>query len=173
MYSYSCNDCGVEFSRVRMKSSFDGLSRCTRCVKRKYKKTEKGKSADRRYHQSDAFKATLKRYQTSDKGREKHNAWHRSEDGRALARRKNIKRYWSDPEYWRQYALVKLYGEYELDNECYLCGSQETLTLDHLHPRSRGGGNKIENYGTLCRSCNAFKGNRLMTPGMAVLVGDY
>jgi hypothetical protein len=41
---------------------------------------------------------------------------------------------------------------------CLSCGSTEDLTLDHIHPYSRGGSDDESNLQTLCRSCNSKKG---------------
>lgn len=46
-------------------------------------------------------------------------------------------------------------------NKCVTCGTTEKLTIDHIHPRSRGGGTEDENLQVLCRSCNSSKNNRL------------
>lgn len=46
---------------------------------------------------------------------------------------------------------------------CQFCGDQpgmQTLTLDHVLPRSRGGEKTWENVVTACRACNQRKGNR-------------
>ena len=51
---------------------------------------------------------------------------------------------------------------------CQYCGAQpgrSELTLDHVVPRSQGGGTSWENVVTACRSCNQRKGNR--TPAQA------
>jgi hypothetical protein len=50
---------------------------------------------------------------------------------------------------------------YERDGwACRHCGGTDDLTLDHVVPRSRGGGDEIENLQTLCRPCNSRKGTR-------------
>jgi hypothetical protein len=46
-------------------------------------------------------------------------------------------------------------------NACVRCGSHHDLTIDHIAPRSRGGGGDDENLQTLCRRCNSAKNNRL------------
>ena len=46
---------------------------------------------------------------------------------------------------------------------CVYCGSASgRLTLDHVIPRSRGGGSEWENVVTSCAPCNLRKGNRLL-----------
>src|SRR5579863_1324482 len=45
---------------------------------------------------------------------------------------------------------------------CVYCGTASSrLTLDHVIPRSRGGGSVWENVVTSCAPCNLRKGNRL------------
>lgn len=41
---------------------------------------------------------------------------------------------------------------------CVLCGSWDGLSVDHIHPESKGGLLTMENAQTLCRSCNSRKG---------------
>lgn len=42
---------------------------------------------------------------------------------------------------------------------CLNCGSTDRLTVDHIHPWSKGGADVMDNYQTLCASCNYGKGN--------------
>jgi len=44
---------------------------------------------------------------------------------------------------------------------CQYCGSRGTLTVDHVIPRSKGGGSTWENIVASCAPCNRKKGNRL------------
>lgn len=46
------------------------------------------------------------------------------------------------------------------DYACRHCGSRRQLTVDHIIPVARGGGNAFDNLQTLCRSCNSSKGTR-------------
>lgn len=43
---------------------------------------------------------------------------------------------------------------------CQYCGSKQNLTLDHVHPRARGGKDTWENLVTACVTCNNRKGDR-------------
>jgi len=40
-------------------------------------------------------------------------------------------------------------------------GSMILMTMDHIHPKSRGGRNSIENYQLLCEPCNRKKKNKV------------
>lgn len=46
------------------------------------------------------------------------------------------------------------------DYTCLYCGSKDSLTLDHVIPRSKGGGNTWDNLATCCMKCNVFKKDR-------------
>lgn len=43
---------------------------------------------------------------------------------------------------------------------CRRCGAEDDLSIDHVHPVSKGGGDDLANLQTLCRGCNARKGAR-------------
>ena len=44
-------------------------------------------------------------------------------------------------------------------HECQYCGSNKDLSIDHVMPRSRGGGTNWKNLVTACKPCNARKGD--------------
>lgn len=44
------------------------------------------------------------------------------------------------------------------DFTCRHCGSRRFLSVDHIHPESKGGTLALDNLQTLCRSCNSRKG---------------
>jgi 5-methylcytosine-specific restriction endonuclease McrA len=53
---------------------------------------------------------------------------------------------------------------------CQYCGKQTgDLTIDHVVPRSRGGGHSWENLVSACRSCNHRKGGRSPTEARLTL----
>jgi len=51
--------------------------------------------------------------------------------------------------------------------ECVYCGSKKELTVDHVIPKSKGGGNEWTNLVTSCFKCNLKKGDK--TPEEAKL----
>ena len=47
------------------------------------------------------------------------------------------------------------------NNQCQYCGSRKNpLTIDHVIPKSRGGGDSWENLVAACVNCNNKKGNQ-------------
>ncbi|HET9105055.1 MAG TPA: HNH endonuclease [Solirubrobacteraceae bacterium] len=48
------------------------------------------------------------------------------------------------------------------DWTCQYCGSRSNLTVDHVIPRSKGGGSTWENIVASCAPCNRRKGNMLL-----------
>lgn len=48
------------------------------------------------------------------------------------------------------------------DNKCQYCGSTRSLTIDHVIPKSKGGGDTWNNLVVACCSCNAKKGDKLL-----------
>lgn len=44
-------------------------------------------------------------------------------------------------------------------HQCQYCGSPKDLSIDHVLPRSRGGGSNWKNLVTACKPCNARKGD--------------
>lgn len=47
------------------------------------------------------------------------------------------------------------------EHRCRRCGSENDLTLDHIHPWSIGGPDTADNLQVLCRPCNSSKGDRV------------
>jgi 5-methylcytosine-specific restriction endonuclease McrA len=45
--------------------------------------------------------------------------------------------------------------------QCMYCGAKTSLTVDHVIPRSKGGGSDWENIVASCAPCNRRKGDRL------------
>ncbi len=45
-------------------------------------------------------------------------------------------------------------------NQCVYCGKKDNLTLDHIHPRAKGGRSTWDNLVTACQKCNSLKGDQ-------------
>ena len=43
-------------------------------------------------------------------------------------------------------------------------GNQVLMTVDHIFPKSKGGGNKMSNLQPLCSTCNAKKSDKIESP---------
>lgn len=62
---------------------------------------------------------------------------------------------------YKEISLTRRNIFYRDSHNCQYCGcSGDSLTLDHVVPRSRGGGDSWENIVTACVRCNIKKGNR-------------
>ena len=78
------------------------------------------------------------------------------------ARGKKLRRMPTDPRARRKIADTVRWAVYERDGHtCLHCGATENLSLDHIHPHSKGGPDTIDNLQTLCRPCNSRKGARV------------
>jgi 5-methylcytosine-specific restriction endonuclease McrA len=60
-----------------------------------------------------------------------------------------------DPDDW-----VKVLNRY--GSRCLRCKVYDNLSLDHIVPLSKGGKNVFSNYQVLCRSCNSWKGTKII-----------
>lgn len=59
-------------------------------------------------------------------------------------------------------------------HKCQYCGSTRGLTIDHVVPKSRGGGDTWENMVVACSSCNTKKSNKLLEwTGMKLVRKPY
>jgi len=55
---------------------------------------------------------------------------------------------------------VKEYLLHKWGRSCVYCGVENTpLEVEHIHPKSKGGSNRISNLTLACRKCNQDKGN--------------
>ena len=62
----------------------------------------------------------------------------------------------------REYLLEK-WGR-----ECAYCGAEQSpLEIDHIHPRSKGGSDRVSNLAIACHDCNQAKGNMPLTEFLA------
>lgn len=62
----------------------------------------------------------------------------------------------------RELAPAKCLAVFAADDyRCVHCGTREELTVDHIIPVSKGGGDERENLQTLCKRCNSSKGTKV------------
>jgi 5-methylcytosine-specific restriction endonuclease McrA len=57
----------------------------------------------------------------------------------------------------RKAVKLKVFANY--NNKCVRCNATENLTIDHIIPRSKGGGNSNGNLQLMCYECNQEKRN--------------
>jgi 5-methylcytosine-specific restriction endonuclease McrA len=129
-----CIDCNRERGRVRYQQKRDFLIEQQRLYRQN--------NYDRRIEvEREARKRNREKYRISRNERQLRRA--RVEKERTyLILPKEIKKLYNDP--------------------CFVCGSTENQSIDHIIPLSRGGNHSIGNLMTLCRSCNASKHARFM-----------
>ena len=162
-----CKICGNWFEpkHINSKCCSDECRRKARAIThRKYKDSDKGKEAARRWYTSEARAAIEARYRQTP--RAKYLAVRRVY--RYLARNPDKRKKW-DTEYWYRRRgknagymdWQAIYDKFEsLGNKCQLCGSTERIEIDHILALSKGGTNHIDNLQPLCKPCNSGKGNR-------------
>lgn len=153
----TCCVCKVEKSPSNFhkdKSKKDGLSpRCKECAIRAASKwnaenKEKHNLYVRKYYWKNPSKA-LERVKTYNK---KFPESKRNRQSRRRARKNSNRLFVILPK-----DLNRIYS-----SPCFICGSTEKITADHIIPIARGGVHSIGNLQPLCASCNSKKGKRLM-----------
>lgn len=176
-----CTVCGNEFVPLHFNQklcSDECRKKARQIAKEKYKHTEKGLAATKRWHASERFKENEKRYRQKpvakhkavlrtkrymdthpdavDKKRERERLYGKTKDGRFVNRLAQYKRRAIgsvDKEYLRELLA---------GNTCYYCGCaiDGKKTVDHKLPSSRMGTNENSNIVLSCLHCNAQKGNK-------------
>lgn len=49
--------------------------------------------------------------------------------------------------------------------KCWMCAcllTRGTASVDHLHPKSKGGRDRADNYRLACKPCNSARGNKVL-----------
>lgn len=149
-----CRDCERAFEPNHFNEklcSQECKYRAVQARRLKYKKSEKGQEAEKKWRQSPAKLKIDKRYRASSKGRMKaveRVSRYVKENSHALFR----KRLGQTAPYRRlRQEMIEIY------KNCQHCGTDQDLTLDHIVPTSHGGNHSRENIQVLCRSCNVKK----------------
>jgi len=178
-----CYDCQIEIKTN--KTCNDGESRCKKCAHRircnKYNKSSYGKEKKQAYTEAHREENCTRAKAWYHENKEQYRATKRaykktSEKWKTANSEYKKKRYWADPDYYRAKAKARIHGitpdliKHVIGQPCNLCGSTENITVDHIHPVSKGGKSMSENLQPLCNPCNAFKNNRLFLPGGGMMV---
>lgn len=72
-----------------------------------------------------------------------------------------------NPRVYIKSSMRKLIFERDL-YRCINCGTHKDLSVDHIVPVSKGGGNEIKNLQTLCLPCNSSKGAKSMSEWLEI-----
>lgn len=183
-----CFDCSKIYVSKTTRCCKDGSFRCKRCAHLKrnenYSNSEQGHKTKLEYRlrtKKDAIKRAKAWAKNNPKRRKEIEKKYRiSYKGKEANRKRDKKRYWSEPEYYRQKALARQHGVtialietlFKEQPVCQFCGTKNKLTLDHMHPVSKGGKATKNNIQVLCASCNSWKCDKLfLADGSGYLMG--
>lgn len=157
--SKACRACG----QSKALSDFRKGRVCRDCERERnrtyrQRKPEKAREAGRHYRQANRQELAAKARRWREANPDYNAEWFRRNPGMRS-------------KYWRAYEALRLNAPgdgatlSELISEhgplCYLCGTAEAITVEHMIPLSRGGSNERENLRPACKSCNSSK--RAMT----------
>jgi 5-methylcytosine-specific restriction endonuclease McrA len=133
-----------------------------------YRQTEEGKLYQEFYRQTDTYKNAQLNYVSSGKRLIQRRAYLQSIEGiiyKARMRTKRRERMQTDHPITATDWLNILS---EHDYCCHYCGTQTTLTMDHVIPLSKGGKHIKENIVPACLPCNLKKGTKLLDEFTAI-----
>ena len=176
-YCPKCSTQKNELDFYNNRSTEDGKDcYCKICRKAQvaaYQKTDKGKA-----NQAKAQRKWINTPQGRAKKQELDREWYGTEKGKQFSKEKSLKRYYSDPDYFRLKAKARNHGVpigvlkqvQERDKVCQLCHTDKDLQFDHIYPVSYGGIGSLENLQLLCGRCNNFKSDNFFLPGGGMLV---
>jgi len=173
----NCYRCGIEYPKYRSRPSNDGKFRCRPCNIElrsiRYEQSTKGKKTTlkwREQHRDEAKKRAKKwAEENPERRKEIEKKYAKSYKGLAAGLRRSTKHYWLDPEFQRKKAIARNHRVTpdfitELRKRqpiCQLCGTNSSLTVDHMNPVSNGGKAIESNIQSLCGPCNSWKSNKL------------
>lgn len=153
-----CNQAKPEKTFALNKNAKSGLSsRCRACEsergKVRYRKIKEKAKAQAAQYRKNNYEI---RIEIERKSRAKNKEKHRP--GRN-ARQSTRNRILTNSKYLiLDRELRKVY-----DSHCFMCGSTEDQSLDHIIPLSRGGKHSVGNIMTLCIKCNMSKHAKTIT----------
>jgi len=131
-------------------------------IKAKYKQSGKGSLTERRWRANPKKKEIDKKYRQGDNARSlavERVTRYRAEHPELMDEVRRVGRLYI---YRTQGRLKKWWAE-KSKNGCMKCGSFERLGIDHIIPRSLGGGDEQGNLQVLCAKCNGEKGVQIIS----------
>jgi 5-methylcytosine-specific restriction endonuclease McrA len=153
---YHGKECKLGHGTLRAKAN----KICVQCLRDRRKARDKKKYAadpevirakNREYYRNNKQKRreSIKKWQSENP--EKYKLMMQGVCARRDARRKGAEGKFTAEE------LGTLHRKY---TGCPYCGSNDSPTIDHIIPLSRGGTNWISNIQLCCTTCNTSKGNK-------------
>lgn len=144
----------------------DGYNpRCKTCVNnttRTYHRTKRGKLAQQIYNRSDKGKDASRKHRGSPKQKAAKRRYTQSPRGKEKYRKYTIIRRTRKTQAGGTYTTDEWYNLCGFYNfHCLMCNQEfsfDQLTVDHVHPVSKGGTSFIWNLQPLCSTCNKRKG---------------
>ena len=158
-YQSSCKKCEIERTQKWIKENQESV---------------KEKEKTRYYANKDFFNKQSRIYHSQN--RETINQRRRQKHIENIEHEKQINKLWkkNNPELVRNQsakrrANKKNNGKYKVtkkeltklySSNCFYCGKNKSIEIDHVIPLSRGGTHSIGNLVSACRNCNARKNNK-------------
>lgn len=148
--SVVCGTCGLVFKKNRHRIFPAAGNYCSQqCAHRakivdgaKWRDQEQIAAYMREYTQKNRDRHNELSRKWAKRNRDKRNHNQRMRRANGSGRRAKVRA-----------AMIELYGD-----ACLMCGTTESIEVDHIVPVSMGGLLVIENVQPLCRSCNSSKG---------------
>ena len=157
-----CNICKIDQTlenfKNMSKNKYGKSPYCIPCEKQKkreyyIKNAEHIKEKAAKWKKNNPDKIKEQRKTNREKNLEKIRLRSKNKEARRRSRKRN-----SGEFLVLNKELKKIYS-----SPCFICGSTENITADHIIPIAKGGRHSIGNLQALCKSCNSSKGKKLMS----------
>jgi len=157
----TCTKCGEmkpDHLFARNKTVKSGLSsRCKKCestrgIERYARIKDKAKSQAAEYRTNNYEKRIEIERKSRAKNKEKNRP---KKNARQSIRNKIVQS--------KVYTILPRELKKVYNSPCFICGSKENQSIDHIIPLSRGGKHSVGNIMTLCLQCNMSKHARTIT----------
>ena len=129
---------------------------------KKYDKSEKGVEAEKRWKINPKKKEIDKKSRSRPEAKAKavqRMKLYKQQSPYAIEQTKRLNILYAKTRRKSGYKKSEYSDWWEMESKkgCVHCGSFETLCVDHIEPRIRGGNDEIKNLQILCRECNGKK----------------